>query len=84
MSSNDEAVQSTSDSFWEIGSYKRTVQRAEDGAKLCTDFMQLIQERADIEKHYAKNLKAWSHKWNDQIAKGECWESGELAGKHGC
>ena len=70
MSSNDEAVQSTSDSFWEINCYKRSVHRADDGAKLCIDFMTLIQERAEIEKHYAKSLKNWSHKWNEQITKG--------------
>jgi hypothetical protein len=33
--------------------------------------MQLIQDRAEIEKHYAKSLKAWSKKWNDAIEKGE-------------
>ena len=71
MSSNDEAVVATGDSFWDVGCYKRTVTRAEDGAKLCSEFMTLIQERAEIEKHYVKSLKAWSHKWNDSIAKGE-------------
>ncbi|KAK2178966.1 hypothetical protein NP493_521g01079 [Ridgeia piscesae] len=70
MSSNDEAVIATGDSFWDVGCYKRTVTRAEDGAKLCSEFMTLIQERAEIEKHYVKSLKAWSHKWNDSIAKG--------------
>jgi hypothetical protein len=32
--------------------------------------MTLIQERADIEKAYAKSLKGWSKKWNDLIEKG--------------
>jgi hypothetical protein len=32
--------------------------------------MALIQERSDIEKTYAKNLKGWSKKWNDLIEKG--------------
>lgn len=31
---------------------------------------QLIAERADIEKAYAKSLKAWSKKWNDYLQKG--------------
>lgn len=30
----------------------------------------MISDRADIEKTYAKNLKAWSKKWNDYLAKG--------------
>jgi hypothetical protein len=30
----------------------------------------MISERADIEKAYAKSLKAWSKKWNDYLQKG--------------
>lgn len=60
----------SSDSFWEIDQYKRTVKRHEDGFKLCNELMQLIQERADLEKAYAKSLKAWSHKWSSSIEKG--------------
>ena len=44
----------------------------QDGHKLCSDLVTLIQERADIEKHYAKSLKAWSTKWNGLIEKGMC------------
>jgi hypothetical protein len=62
-------VEPSSDSFWEIGQYKRTVKRCEDGYKLCTDLMQMIAERADIEKAYAKNLKGWSKKWNEYLQK---------------
>jgi len=32
--------------------------------------MTLIQDRADIEKHYAKSLKAWAKKWHELIDKG--------------
>ena len=32
--------------------------------------VQMIAERADIEKTYSKNLKAWSKKWNDYLVKG--------------
>lgn len=39
--------------------------------RLCTDLSTLIQERADMEKSYAKSLKAWSKKWGDLIEKGE-------------
>ena len=70
MSVNDEMIQPSSDSFWEVDCYKRTVKRHEDGYKLCTDLMQLIQDRAEIEKHYAKSLRGWSKKWNELIEKG--------------
>ncbi len=32
--------------------------------------VQMIAERADIERNYSKNLKAWSKKWNDYLVKG--------------
>ena len=38
--------------------------------RLCTDLTSLIQERAEIEKSYAKNLKTWSKKWGELIEKG--------------
>lgn len=38
--------------------------------RLCTDLTTLIQERADMEKSYAKSLKTWSKKWGDLIEKG--------------
>jgi protein kinase C and casein kinase substrate in neurons protein len=63
-------VEPSSDSFWEIGQYKRTVKRCEDGYKLCNDMVQMISERADLEKQYSKSLKAWSKKWNDYLLKG--------------
>lgn len=39
--------------------------------RLCTDLQTLIQERAEIEKAYAKNLRAWSKKWGELIEKGK-------------
>lgn len=59
---SDDYIEPSSDSFWEVGQYKRTVKRCEDGNKLCNDMVQMIAERADIEKTYSKNLKAWSKK----------------------
>jgi hypothetical protein len=59
-----------SDSFWEPGNYKRTTKRIEDGHKLCNDLMTLVTERAEIEKMYSKQLKAWAVKWNNLIEKG--------------
>jgi Fes/CIP4, and EFC/F-BAR homology domain len=38
--------------------------------RLCSDLSALIQERADIEKSYAKGLKAWTKKWAELIEKG--------------
>jgi hypothetical protein len=32
--------------------------------------VQMISERADLEKQYSKSLKAWSKKWNDYLLKG--------------
>ena len=61
--STNDAVRS--DSFWELDCYKRTVRRTEDGLQSCYDIVKMCQERADIEKEYAKKLKGWSKKWTD-------------------
>lgn len=70
LHSDDNALSPGSDSFWELGNFKRTTKRTEDGHKLCDDLMKLVLERSEIEKGYAKSLKAWSKKWNDLIEKG--------------
>lgn len=67
---SDDFLEPTSDSFWEISQYKRTVRRCEDGYKLCNDLVQMISDRADIEKAYAKSLKSWSKKWHEYLLKG--------------
>ena len=73
MSVNDDMLQSSSDSFWEVGKYMRTVKRCDNGYKLCDHLRQLIESRAEIEKKYASMLSAWSKKWNDFLDKGK-WE----------
>jgi len=78
---SDDLLQAGSDSFWELGNYKRTTKRIEDGYKLCTDLATLIQERADMEKSYAKSLKTWSKKWGDLIEKGPEYGTTEAAWK---
>ena len=68
--SEENLLTASGGSFWEPGNYKRTTKRIEDGNRLCTDLIQLVTDRAEIEKNYAKNLKAWSKKWNELIEKG--------------
>lgn len=70
MSLNEELVQATNDSFWEIGKYSRTVKRIDNGKALCDNLRQLIQQRSEIETSYAKNLTNWSKKWNEFLDKG--------------
>ncbi|XP_015834800.1 protein kinase C and casein kinase substrate in neurons protein 1 isoform X2 [Tribolium castaneum] len=79
--SDDNMLIATSDSFWEPGNYKKTTKRIEDGYKLCTELMTLVNERAEIEKAYAKSLKTWSKKWNDSIEKGPEYGTTEAAWK---
>lgn len=79
--SDDQLLQAGSDSFWEPGNYKRTTKRIEDGYRLCTDLQTLIQERSEIEKGYAKSLKAWSKKWGELIEKGPEYGTTEAAWK---
>lgn len=79
--SDDNMLIATSDSFWEPGNYKKTTKRIEDGYRLCTELMNLVNERAEIEKVYAKSMKAWSKKWNDLIEKGPEYGTTEAAWK---
>jgi hypothetical protein len=65
----------------EPGGYKKTTKRIEDGYRLCNDLIQLVQERCDIEKNYAKSLSDWSNKWNDTITKGPEYGTTEAAWK---
>ena len=55
-SSSREVVASTGN-FWLVGNYKKVVSKIEDGVKLCEEFSQMMQERAEIENLYAKKLK---------------------------
>lgn len=83
MSITGDDLQASSDSFWEVDQFKRTVKRQEDGLRLCSELMTLIQERADIEKMYSKNLRTWAKKWGDAIEKGPEYGTTEAAWR-GC
>ncbi|KAM7535300.1 hypothetical protein Aperf_G00000100373 [Anoplocephala perfoliata] len=47
-------------SFWEPHQYSRTVKRVENANKLCSELVLMIQERSDIEKAYAANLRKFA------------------------
>lgn len=75
-SEEDLLQDSETDSFWDIGNYKRVVRRMEDGARLCADFAKMAAERAEIEAKHSRHLAAWARKWEDLVARGP--ESGSL------
>jgi hypothetical protein len=71
MSISEEALSAGTDSFWDVGGYKDTVKRCEEGLFLSQKLGAMVQERADIEKHYATELKEWSKKWNKFLESGK-------------
>ncbi|XP_059178895.1 protein kinase C and casein kinase substrate in neurons protein 1-like isoform X1 [Physella acuta] len=70
MSVNDDGQMSSTDSFWEVGKYMRTVKRCDNGYQLCNHMKKLIEERSEIEKKYSAMLSEWAKKWNNFLDKG--------------
>nr|CAB3264626.1 protein kinase C and casein kinase substrate in neurons protein 2 [Phallusia mammillata] len=72
---DDAPYENTSGSFWEVGQYKRTVLRIDNGVKLCDDLMAFMKERAMIEEQYSKSLKAWRNKYTKVIEKNSSYHT---------
>ena len=56
-------------SFWDIRNYRRVVRRIDEGHKLSSDMMKMVQERMEMETKYIKHLQQWSRKWDDYVTK---------------
>eukprot|EP00794_Sanderia_malayensis_P018151 gene18151-19962_t len=69
-SSNNMAAVNSSESFWDIGHFKKAVKRVDDGAVVCDELLKMIAERAEIESKYARKLTAWDEKWRKQVQNG--------------
>jgi hypothetical protein len=63
-----------SSNFWEIGNYKKALERCDNGHKLAQELMEMITERAKIEETYSRSLKSFHKKWTDHLRSKACKE----------
>ena len=63
-----------SSNFWEIGNYKKALERCDNGHKLAMELMEMITERAQIEEAYSKSLKSFHKKWTEHLRSKACKE----------
>lgn len=63
-------------SFWQIGNYKKTLKRCDNGSKLGSELSKMIEERAQLEDSYVRSLKNWYKKWNQDLNSKELPEYG--------
>lgn len=79
--SRDSLDDAPPDSFWEIGMFKRTVKRIEDGDRICDQMIKFIHERADIEEMYCRKLREWQLRWAKSLEKSPEYNTALLTWK---
>ena len=57
--------------FFEIGAYSVALKRCENGHDLAQQFAEMFDERAQIELAYSTQLRGWSRKWHNELAKSQ-------------
>ena len=75
----DEEVSASTNSFWDVGNYRKVLERMDNGARLCDDLHRMLQERSEIELKYAKSLKIWKKRWEEIVDKGPDYGTSEKA-----
>ncbi len=60
QASDGDSENGTGTSFWEPREYSHTVKRLENANKLCSELALMIQERSEIERSYAANLRKFA------------------------
>merc|ERR1712168_159477 len=75
INQGDSTAELTTGSFWEISQFKRTVQRIDNGPKVCDDLLNFIKERANIEENYSKMLRSLNVKYRKVIEKNASYNT---------
>ncbi|XP_014676207.1 PREDICTED: protein kinase C and casein kinase substrate in neurons protein 2-like [Priapulus caudatus] len=81
MISADDTIAVDVGSFWEVGNYRRTVKRVDDGHLACKEFVQMVKERCDIEQKYATLLKEHGERWKKKLDHGATYGTTKSAWK---